>query len=255
MQTAAFAQRQRVDRQSDAVSLDRNVADLQTEAAHVQIREIDAVLARLHIELAMPEIHVPDRYAGGMKPEFSFLFPFLLALDSLQYLSQIARPGAVLHQIETDVLEAHTAERHGPGKDIQALQGHNDPPRVQQRVAMVILHIEAVERHPAEQLQMQLVDRDDRLQLVAQKTGGSAAREILYPRQIEQQRQRHRQNDQRKNRRRDERSYYFYNFAHRSHLPRHKTRNASGTEFRKRPCRREGTSLVNIGQIIKPKWT
>ena len=83
MQPAAFAQRQRVDRQSDAVPLDRDVADPQAEATHVQIRKVDAVLAGFHIELAMPEIHVADRYAGGMKPKLPFLFPFLLTLDSL----------------------------------------------------------------------------------------------------------------------------------------------------------------------------
>ena len=213
-EAAALTGRQGRDGGVDGRPVDDEVVHAGCQAVEVHVREVDAVVGGDAVDPLETEVHVLDRGPFEREPEVA-LFGFVGVGYAADDLLDVHLPVGHLPQVELGVGDLAAAERQSPAEDAETRDIGVQLPDVEQRVAPVILDIEALDLDFRKDADVHAVDRHGGLQLARNDLRGLVDHEVLHGGNVEQQREENGKNYQQQNRRREHLSQYFYTFAHR----------------------------------------
>lgn len=177
------------------------------------MREVDAVLRIAMVEPFEAEVHVLDRGLLQREAEIALL-GFVGVGNAVDDLFDVHLPAGRLPQVKPRVGDLAAAQLQPAAEDAETRDEGVELPDVKQRVALVVLDIEALDPDLREDADVHAVDRHGGLQLARDEARGPVHRVVLHGGNVEQQRERHGNNYQQQNRRREHLSQYFYTFAH-----------------------------------------
>ena len=214
-EAAALAGREGRDGGVDGRPVDGEVVHAGRQAVEVHVREVDAVVAvsREAVDPFEAEVHILDRSPADR--EFEIALPGFVGIGyAADDLLDVHLPVGHLPQVELGVGDLPAAEREAPAEEAEARDVGVELPDVEQRIAPVILDIEALDLDFREDADVHAFDRHGGLQLARNGLRGLVHHEVLHGGNVEQQRKENGQNYQQQNRRREHLSQYFYTFAH-----------------------------------------
>jgi len=154
-----------------------------------------ANLGAAAVEPLQTEVHILDRRLAQRQAEVAFL-GFVGVADTIDDLLDVHLPAGRLAQVELGVGDLAAAQRKPPAEDAQSGDEGVDTAHVEQRVALVILDIETLDLDPAEKPDVHAVDADGGFELLRRHAHGFLHHVVLHGRNVEQQRERQRQNYQ-----------------------------------------------------------
>ena len=214
-ETAPLTGRKAFDRGVDGLAVDGEVLDEGRHAVEVHVREVDAELRVAAVETFQAEVHVRDRGVFQRQPEVPL--PHAVGIrDAVHQLFDVHLPGGCLPQVEPGIGDRPAAERQPAAQDAEAGDVGVQMTHVEQRIALVILDIEALHADLREEPDVHPVDRNGGFQTPRHDLRSLVHHEVLHGGNVEQQRPGQRKNYQQQHRRREHHSQYFYTFAHRS---------------------------------------
>ena len=197
----------------DDRAVDGQVAGHGRKVVDVQVREVDAVFGVAVLEPFEAELHPLDGRVVNRQFEFALLLAVGIA-QPLDHLLDVHLAVGRLVQAEFRPLDAGAAQHDALAEEAEARDEGLGAPRIEQRIVLEILDIEALHAHPAEEPDVHAVDGDLRSELLADERHGLPDHEVLHGRDVEQQREQQRQKEQQQNCCREHLSQYFHTFAH-----------------------------------------
>ena len=212
-EAAAFAGRKGRNGGVNGLPVDREIVHAGRDAVEVHVREVDAVLRIAMVEPFEAEVHVLDRGLLQREAEIALL-GFVGVGNAVDDLFDVHLPAGRLPQVKPRVGDLAAAQLQPAAEDAETRDEGVELPDVKQRVALVVLDIEALDPDLREDADVHAVDRHGGLQLARDEARGPVHRVVLHGGNVEQQRERHGNNYQQQNRRREHLSQYFYTFAH-----------------------------------------
>ena len=210
---AAFPGREGRNGGIDGRAVDREVVHAGRDAVKVHVRKVDAVFRVAAVEAFEAEVHVLDRSLPERELEVALL-GLVGVGNAVDDLLDVHLPVGRLPQVKPRVGDLAAAELQPAAEDAETRDVGIQLPDIQQRIALVILDIEALYLDLREDADVHAVDRHGGLQLARNDGCRLVHHEVLHHGNVEQQREHHGNNYQQQNRRREHLSQYFYTFAH-----------------------------------------
>ena len=212
-EAAALTCRHGLDGGVDRLPVDGEVADTRRDAVEVHVAEVDAEFGVAPREPLQAEIHAFDGSLAQRQAEIAL--PGLVGVaDAVDDLLDVHLPLGGLAQVELRPADLAAAEYYPAAEDAQPRDVGVEAADVEQRVALVILDVEALDLDLAEKPDVHAVDAHGGFELPGYHAHGFLYHVVLHGGNIEQQRKHHGQNYQQQNRYREHLSQYFYTFAH-----------------------------------------
>ena len=179
---------------------------------HAQVREVDPVGRVAVFEFLQAEVEPLGPQPLHRQAELSA--PVAFPADQPIYeLLDVHLPLGGFAQAEPGVLQ-HPFAHHDPSAEkAEGRKRSVEPPGVEKRVVLEILHIELLDAHAAEQADIDPPDTDGGAQPARNLLRGLVYHHVLNGRNVEQQGGENRQHDQQQNDCREHLSQYFYTFA------------------------------------------
>ena len=212
-EAAAFAGRKGRNGGVNGLPVDREIVHAGRDAVEVHVREVDAVLRIAMVEPFEAEVHVLDGGLLQREAEIALL-GFVGIGNAVDDLFDVHLPAGRLPQVEPRVGDLAAAQLQPAAEDAETRDEGVELPDVEQRIALVILDVEALHPDFRKDADVHAVDRHGGLQLARNETCGLVHRVVLHGGNVEQQREHHGNDYQQQNRRREHLSQYFYTFAH-----------------------------------------
>ena len=215
-ETAAFACREGGHRHVDGGTVDGEVVDQRLQPVEVHVGEIDAVGPGALLPPVDAEIQAVETGRTDRQDEIFFLFLlFRQPVDDL-FDVHLARRGFA--QVEFAAGDLGATQRQAASGRSPRGDERLGPPGVEQRIALVILHVETVYLYFAEKSDLHPVDADGGLQLPRDHPCRLVHDEVLHGRNVEQQREQQGQDYQQQHGCGQHLSQYFYTFAQKTNI-------------------------------------
>ena len=163
-ETAPLRCRQRLDIHGDGRAVDPQVGHPGGQFAEVHAAEVDPVGRIPAVGAVEAEIHVLDRGRDDRQPEIA-LFPFVLPAQAVDDLLDVHLARRGLAQVELGAFELGAAEHEPLAEEAEARNERFGAAHVEQRVALVVLHVEILGPQSAEQPDVHPPDAHDGPQL------------------------------------------------------------------------------------------
>ena len=210
---AALAGREPRDGGVDNLSVDGEVLHAGVDAVEVHVAVVDAEGGIAPPLPLQAEVHVFDGGLAQRQPEVALALAVGIA-HAGDDLLDVHLPLGGLAQVEFGIGDLAVAQFEPAAEQSEGREAGVETPHVEERVALKILDVEAVDAHPRKEPDLHAVDRHGGTQALRHDPCGHLHDVVLHGGDVEQNRERHGKDHQQQHGRREQHSHYFHTFAH-----------------------------------------